>query len=158
MVAWPLPVALCVVTPAIAFLPPPSVTWKFSVRNRNSSPWLLPSSLLEIDLSNESNGTDTVITPEVVSSTASLDIIPAELLTLPRHSNSAVNDVLEETEHLIRSMHSHAQVIQDKEGGTKSKPKSKSKTKPRVGAHDAIFANTYVVSLIAPLLFSSKRF
>lgn len=65
------------------------------------------------------------------------DSLPEAMLVLPRHSSEEVNKILKETEHLIRNMHKHSKKIE---------PRKKKATKVRHegGAHDAIFANTYV--------------
>ncbi len=97
----------------------------------------LRASSLEVGIENlPENSTDV---DAIVASTArDDDSLPKEMLVLPRHSTEEVNEILMETEHLIRNMHKHSKKVE---------PKQKLKdimAREEGGPHDAIFANTYV--------------
>jgi len=63
--------------------------------------------------------------------------LPPKMLEFPRHSHSGVNDVLFETETLVRNLHQYSKKIDPKD--------TKRSMSPRVNSHcDSIFANTYV--------------
>jgi hypothetical protein len=61
-----------------------------------------------------------------------------ELLNFPRHSHSGVNEILTETELLIRQMHTHSTTV-DARQLAQDRRKQKSSS-----LGDMIFANTYV--------------
>lgn len=90
------------------------------------------ASSLEVDILNESNETNSILpTIEELD-----DALPEIMLQLPNHSNEAVNEILLETESLIRSMHRHTKKVDQK---TLSRS-----TKQTGSENDAIYANTYV--------------
>lgn len=75
---------------------------------------------------------------DIVASTTSDDSLPKEMLVLPRHSLPEVNEILVETEHLIRNMHKHSKKVEPR------KKVKGAKDREDGGPHDSIFANTYV--------------
>ena len=87
----------------------------------------IQASSLDLDILNESDDTPV----EELD-----DSLPEIMLALPNHSNEAVNEILVETESLIRSMHRHTKKV-DKKNLSRS-------TKQTDSDHDAIYANTYV--------------
>ena len=87
---------------------------------------------IEIDLSNADQSNSTSFRPDANHE----ECLPAHMLELPRHSHEGVNSILTETEDLIRSMHKHSKKI---DHNNVYRP-----TKKTGGAHDTIFANTYV--------------
>ena len=64
--------------------------------------------------------------------------LPNSMLELPRHSHEGVNDILTETELLIRQMHRHSKTVDPGQISSKRKGNASS------GLGDAIFANSYV--------------
>lgn len=107
---------------------------------------LFQASSLEIDISNLSEDVDVsdlcdpenAITNGAANDSPCLleDIITEDLLTLPRHSNPGVDEILVETENLMRSMHKHSKKFGNEEVKIDDQ---------KLGAgHDAIFSNTYV--------------
>jgi hypothetical protein len=106
------------------------------LRTRIHSGSLSPlASSLEVDISNIANNTEPITNGSAQSTTD--DSLPEKMLQLPTHPHTGVNDILLETEHLIRSMHTHSKKV-DVKNPQPSLPKKEG------GAHDAIFANTYV--------------
>ena len=113
---------------------------------------VLQASSLEVDINNVDDGDEDVTIPGSsnatipATTTATLerpddDSLPENMLTLPRHSSPDANEVLIETEHLIRNMHRHSKRIDPKQR-IRERRKQQS---PRDGSsYDAIFANTYV--------------
>ena len=61
--------------------------------------------------------------------------LPDTMLTLPRHEHPGVNEILEETEHLLKEMHqfSATEVVADLSSSSSA-----------ANNHETIFANTYV--------------
>jgi hypothetical protein len=89
------------------------------------------ASSLDVDISNLSDATDGA------TNGTEDDSLPKHMLHLPRHPHEGVNEILVETEHLIQSMHTHTKKVD-------RKAVKESSTMKTSGAHDAIFANTYV--------------
>ena len=102
----------------------------------------LYASSLDVGLSNLPNDDTLVATTVDSPSSHRADALPENMLTLPRHSHEGVNEILEETEHLIQSMHQHSKHI-DASSKSRSSSKQTSERK-RSDGHDSIFANTYV--------------
>jgi hypothetical protein len=98
------------------------------------------ASSLEVDIVNLSdepdNSTEATISTIAVA-TDDDDSLPKELTTLPRHPLDDVNEILLETEHLIKNMHVHSKKVDPKKNHRKDELE-------RRGSNDAIFANTYV--------------
>jgi len=108
----------------------PSLKTRLSMETITSSSNLFQASSLDVDISNIPNST------EEPSSSDKHGSLRKELLELPRHSNGVVDELLVETEQLIRSMHEHSKSFELKGRITTEKSEG--------SAHDAIFANTYV--------------
>jgi hypothetical protein len=118
---------------AFAFAPPSphhqrlhSATAAISIPIQSSSTNLFQASSLDLDIANieQYNATDD-------------DSLPEYMVMLPRHSHKGVNNILEETEHLIQKMHKYSKKldaidIPELMGGKTG------------GDYDTIFANTYV--------------
>jgi hypothetical protein len=62
--------------------------------------------------------------------------LPQDLLNFPRHSHEGVNDILTETEQLIRQMHTHSKNVDARQVASGRRKSS--------SLGDMIFANTYV--------------
>lgn len=81
------------------------------------------------------------------------DSLPEDMLILPRHSSGDVNEILIETENLIKNMHKHSKHV---DATTTRGPKARQQSYSQVhddgdsdeyssaSDYDAIFANTYV--------------
>jgi hypothetical protein len=97
----------------------------------------LQVSSLRIEFSNAANNTSDANDVVVGNGNVmSADALPPSMLELPRHPHEGVNEILIETEHLLRSVHTHSKKV-DVKNIQRSSPGTG-------GAHDAIFANTYV--------------
>ena len=100
----------------------------------------------ESSMSTTTNGGDSLTSSNGVQS-----LLPSHMLQLPNHSNESVNDILKETELLIRQMHRHSKNIdpgQAKQRTTvannyfSGSGSSNSGNGSNLG--DSIFANSYV--------------
>lgn len=88
---------------------------------------------LEVDaenIFNDGNATDHL--PKEIS----LSALPTEMLELPRHSHGGVNDVLVETEAMVKNLHQDSKAIDP--------TTTKRSMSPMINSHDSIYANTYV--------------
>mmetsp|Transcript_17024 Transcript_17024/g.38866 ORF Transcript_17024/g.38866 Transcript_17024/m.38866 type:complete len:627 (+) Transcript_17024:89-1969(+) len=90
------------------------------------------ASSLEVDISNENLFEDDNATPEEPT----LADLPKEMLEFPRHSLDGVNDVLVQTEALLKNMHQDSKAVDP--------TTTKRSMSPMVNQNDSIFANTYV--------------
>eukprot|EP00339_Tiarina_fusa_P026020 CAMPEP_0117004272 /NCGR_PEP_ID=MMETSP0472-20121206/5305_1 /TAXON_ID=693140 ORGANISM="Tiarina fusus, Strain LIS" /NCGR_SAMPLE_ID=MMETSP0472 /ASSEMBLY_ACC=CAM_ASM_000603 /LENGTH=603 /DNA_ID=CAMNT_0004705181 /DNA_START=61 /DNA_END=1873 /DNA_ORIENTATION=+ len=98
----------------------------------------LHASSLRIEFSNVANSTsDSETDVAVPQQKESSDALPPSMLELPRHPHTGVNDILIETENLLRSLHTHSKKVDTKNF-------QRSSQQGTGGAHDAIFSNTYV--------------
>ena len=89
------------------------------------------ASALEVDILNEENlFGDNEEEPEGQD-------LPAEMLEFPRHSLPGVNDVLIQTEALVKNLHQDSKMV---DLSSTKRPMSPM----NIEAHDSIFANTYV--------------
>ena len=89
------------------------------------------ASALEVDTENVFNdGNATDLSKETSSA------LPTEMLELPRHSHVGVNDVLVETEALVKNLHQNSKAIDP--------TTTKRSMSPMINSHDSIYANTYV--------------
>jgi hypothetical protein len=62
--------------------------------------------------------------------------LPTEMMTLPRHSHQGVNGILEKTESVLKSLHTHS---------TNEDPRRSLQASKEAGrANERIFANSYV--------------
>ena len=104
--------------------------WVSSVSPTSTSSGYLQAASLEVDISSIENATE-------LEGNDGSDTIPSCMLELPRHENEGVNQILIETEQLLRSMHKHSKTVDM----TTVKRSSKAMTG---GAHDIIYSNTYV--------------
>ena len=96
--------------------------------------WNLRASSVDVSISNLDSKNETVTNKGFIRDD---DGLPPDMLQLPRHSHDVVNEILEETEDLIRKMHKHSKKVEEIK-------KSVSSGRGSGGAHDTIFANTYV--------------
>ena len=106
------------------------------MRRRHLRKVPLKASSLEVDIANLPDEEPRESTEKV---TPVDDSLPEDMLTFPRHSMQEVNEILVETENLIRNMHKHSKKIDPQAKNRKS-----GSQREDVGSYDAIFANTYV--------------
>jgi hypothetical protein len=118
----------------------PASTGNGMAKHRDIKRVALKASSLEVDIANLSDepGNSKKATIAVPAETDDVDdALPKEMLTLPRHPLDDVNEILLETEHLIKSMHVHSKKVDPKKNRKDSQLE-------RGESYDAIFANTYV--------------
>lgn len=137
-------IALCLLAPTTSLVEAFASTSLGQHRNGH----LLFASSLDVGLSNipndEAGDLQVVeVDPGAINKSngesAHGDSLPENMLKLPRHPHEAVNEILEETEHLIQSMHLHSKHV---DGRANRMEKTQEKESSR--GHNEIFANTYV--------------
>ena len=121
------------VTRTTAFHQPPQVSSLSLDSSSCTTSVRLQAASLEVDIPNVENATD-------IEGNDGSAMIPPAMLQLPRHSHEGVNEILIETEKLLKSMHRHSKTVDM----NSARQQSKSKQFQSGGAHDAIFSNTYV--------------
>ena len=130
-----------------ASLSPPVIKNKnnyYHATTTTTTTTILHAADLDVDIANLSNSSDTNgVVQENNNNNNNVNInkqevpLPSDMLELPRHSKKEVNDVLVETEELLRTMHKHSKHVDQKDVKRSMTPTSNSH-------YDKIFANTYV--------------
>lgn len=73
---------------------------------------------------------------DLIDAVADGDALPVEMMTLPRHSHQGVNDILETTESLLKSMHTHSKKLDLRQQVEAAKKAG--------NENEQVFANSYV--------------
>lgn len=129
--------AVFAATLATAFTPLPTHVHTTLPRQQRTTEFSLvtPKSVVDSSL-------QALSTKESSSLTDSAQASLQEMTTLPRHSNEAVNNLLESTESTLQSMHRKFCVLP--EDGSMNMAKTMDESARSGGAHEKVFANSYV--------------
>lgn len=139
LIVWLVPsVAFCPQTQGFPATIPAHCTSSRDQRlsDRNSK---VKASSLDVDISNLPDDSIETDAPSAATPQTGDDSLPTSMLTLPRHPHKGVDEILVETEKLIKNMHKHSKKVDFREKAQWIHAKSGDG-----GPDDAIFANTYV--------------